>query len=318
MTEENLIFIKGGAYNDIKKALRQWIDLYSKDLQVGLAFSLYKNGRANHVIQVDEKLDNIRFFFLVNYLKYPENIDYNVDVEGFTFGKDDNIFKGEKLLVYISLTDTEGDNVFVTTAKNKHYKYDFGGKIVDSRENKRYIVPYLTTFEYAETLKVRHKEKTSKSNVVFKNEIEIRFKIISSIIALCMLIGLITRWLNPPIFKEYGFILGMGIGLWFFADYKMLQSNKHYVYSLVIAFCYLLFILFYHGTFDDGLLDYGALYPLSLLLIQKPARYIFRLTYKREPVIHKPILTFADGLYLFVLFIGLSVFPYILMHILLI
>lgn len=318
MTEENLIFIKGGAYNDIKKALRQWIDLYAKDLQVGLAFLLYKNGRGNHVIQVDKNLDNTRFFFLVNYLKYPENIDYNVEVEGFTLGKDDNIFKGEKLLVYISLTDTEGDNVFVTTAKNKHYKFDFGGKIVESREKKRYLVPNSTSMEYAETLKVRQKVKTKsfKNKDLLKNEIEIRFKLISSIIALFMFIGLIIQKFNPQIFKEYGFIFGMGIGLWFFVDYKMLQFNKLYIYSLGIAFCFLLYILFYHGSFDDNVLDYGALYPISFLLIQKPTRFFFMLVFKREPVINKPILTFGDGLYMIVLFIGLVVFPFILIHIL--
>jgi hypothetical protein len=28
---ENTIFIKGGAYNDVKKALRQWVNLYTSD-----------------------------------------------------------------------------------------------------------------------------------------------------------------------------------------------------------------------------------------------------------------------------------------------
>lgn len=40
MTTENLIWIKGGAYKDIKKALRQWIDLYANESLAFLGYCL--------------------------------------------------------------------------------------------------------------------------------------------------------------------------------------------------------------------------------------------------------------------------------------
>ena len=90
---DNLITIKGGVYNDIKKALKQWIELYNDQLQDELTFELYKNGRGNHIIKADNRLDNELFYYLVNYLKYPKNIEYNIKIEGFTIGKDKKIVR---------------------------------------------------------------------------------------------------------------------------------------------------------------------------------------------------------------------------------
>lgn len=80
MLQNNLILINGGAYTEVKKALKKWIDLYSDQLENDLDFQLYKNGNGNHVIKVDDKLNNESFFYLVNYLNYPEGIDYKVDI----------------------------------------------------------------------------------------------------------------------------------------------------------------------------------------------------------------------------------------------
>jgi hypothetical protein len=64
-SQKNTLFIKGGAYADIKKALRQWIDSYASQLEPGFIFKIYKNGRGSHVIQADERLDNILFYWLI-------------------------------------------------------------------------------------------------------------------------------------------------------------------------------------------------------------------------------------------------------------
>lgn len=141
MEIDNLVIIKGGAYNDVKKALKQWIDMYSRDLENGMTFKLYKNGKGNHIIQADKNLDNERFYYLINYLKYPVGIVYNVDIKGFTFGKDCNQLKGKDLLVYISPTDDEFDNVFVTTSDNENLKIDFGGKIIEISDDRIYNHP---------------------------------------------------------------------------------------------------------------------------------------------------------------------------------
>ncbi len=272
MTTDNLILINGGAYNDIKKALRQWIDLYSKDLQDDLTFQIFKNGRGNHLIQADKRLDNERFFYLVNYLNYPENIEYKIDIEGYTKGKDKNELINKDLLVYISPTDKEYDNVFVATSDNKNFKVDFGGKITETRDKRLFKYPPDTLLKNPETLTNNRKEiqqKEEKSNV---KSIDKRFNILATIAFSLTLIGIILNQTSPLIFIKFSFFLGLGIGVWFFSDYKMLQSDRHYFYCLGIAIAYLLFIITNNGDFNKSVLDYGALYPLTLLIIQKTCK----------------------------------------------
>lgn len=74
MTDCNFIIIEGGAFVDIKKALRQWIDLYSESIDKECSLELYNNGFGKHIVKVDNRIDNERFCYLLNYLKYPENI----------------------------------------------------------------------------------------------------------------------------------------------------------------------------------------------------------------------------------------------------
>lgn len=313
MTTENLIIIKGGAYSDIKKALKQWIDNYSKDLQSDLTFQLFKNGRENHVIQADKSLDNERFFYLVNYLNYPEDIEYKIDIEGYTIGKDKIQLKDKELLVYISPTDEEYDNVFVTTSENENFKVDFGGKITETKNKRLFKYHTDLILKYPETIKINRKEIEHKEETINEKSIDKRFEILTIIAVFLTLIGIILNQVEPQFFRQFSFLLGIGIGVWFFSDYKMLQSDRHYFYSLGVAIGYLLFILTNNGEFNKGIIDYGALYPLTLLLVQKPARLIFKATLDREPLVERPAPTFWDGVYMAILFLGLAVLPYIIM-----
>ncbi|MGQ3677993.1 hypothetical protein [Tenacibaculum discolor] len=313
VTTENLIIISGGAYNDIKKALRQWINLYSKDLQDDFTFQIFKNGRGNHIIQADKRLDNEQFFYLVNYLNYPENIEYKIDVEGYTKGKDKHQLRDKDLLVYISQTDREYDNVFVTTSDNENFKVDFGGKITETRDKRIFKYPTDLLLENPETLKNNRKEIQQKDEKINENGIDKRFKILALIVVSLTLIGIIINQIDSVIFLKFSFFLGLGIGIWFFSDYKMLQSDRHYLYSLGIAIGYFLLILTKNGEFNKNVLDYGALYPLTLLVIQKPTRLIYKALLNREPIIDRPPPTFWDGVYMIVLFLGFGVLPFILM-----
>ena len=312
VTTENLIIINGGAYNDIKNALRQWIDLYSKDLQDDLTFQIFKNGGRSHIIQADKRLDNERFFYLVNYLNYPENIEYKVDIEGYTKGKDKNRLRDKILFVYISAADREYDNVFVTTSDNENFKVDFGGKIKEIRDKRTFKSPTDILLENPEILKIKRKEIQQKDEKINDSKIDKRFKIIAITVISLILIGIIINQTDPVIFRKFSFFLGLGIGVWFFSDYKMLQSDRHYLYSLGIAIGYFVFILTKNGEFNKNVLDYGALYPLTLLVVQKPTRLIFKAILNREPVIDKPPPTFWDGVYTIVLFLGFGILPFIL------
>jgi hypothetical protein len=143
--------------------------------------------------------------------------------------------------------------------------------------------------------------------------IDKRIKILAIIVVSLVLIGIIINQADPELFRQFSFFLGLGIGVWFFTDYKMLQSNKHYLYSLAIAIVYFLFILTKIGEFNQNILDYGALYPIILLVVQKPTRLIYKLILNKEPIIDRPPPTFWDGVYIIVLFFGFGVLPFIFM-----
>lgn len=313
---DNLILINGGAYNDIKKALRQWIDLYSKDLSDGLTFQIFKNGRGNHIIQADKRLDNDKFFYLVNYLNYPENTEYKIDIEGYTTGKDKNQLEGKRLLVYISKTDKGYDNVFVTTSENQNFKVDFGGKITETRENKIFNYPTDLLLEYPETIKINRKTIVQKEDEINEKKLEKRFKLLSIITFSLTIIGLTINLFDPELFRKISFFLGMGIGAWFFGDYKMLQSDKLYLYCLGLATGYFLFILALNGEFNKGILDFGALYPITLLMVQKPTRLLYKTIFNREPEVDRPPKSYWDIPYMMILFLALAALPFIIMDIL--
>ncbi len=312
VTTENLIIIKGGSYFEIKKALGQWIKLYSKELQNDLAFQLFKKGDREHLILADKRLNNLNFFYLVNYLNYPEGIDYKIDIEAFTVGKDNNQLKDKKILVFIPQTDTKFDNVLVTTNENENYKVDFSGKITQTEIIKSFSEPIDLILENPETLKVNIKVIVKKNKNLNENIISKRFKILSVITVSMTVIGIIINRFDHQLFREFSFLLGMGIGLWFFTDYKMLQINRFYNYSFGIAIGYLFFVLSINLEFYKSILYFGVLHPLTLLLLQKPTRLIYKATLNREPVIERPPPTFWDGIYTIILLISLAIIPFII------
>jgi len=312
MQIDNLISIKGGAYNDIKKALRQWIDLYSKDLADGLTFELYKNGIENYSIQADKKLDNERFYFLINYLNYPEGIDYKIDIEGFTIGKEKNQLKGKDLIVYISPTDNEYDNVFVTTSENKCFKIDFGGRITEEKNLKLYQLPLNLNQGISEIILVENKLKIKDEIETEYNKLDRRFKIICVIIVSAFIITLLL-FQSHPNFPTINYAIGFTVWGWLTYDYKILQVNKLYFGSLGLGVAILLYgyILSQKVIHEDNfsLILIGTTMPIFFLILQKPLRLIFKKIMKREPKVERPAPSFADGVYITIIWLSSVLIP---------
>ena len=303
----NLIIIKGGVYNNIKESLGQWISIYRDNLKDDFTFELYKNGQSNHIIKVDNRLGNELFFFLINYLKYPEGIESKISIEGFTTGKNDNIFKNKKLLVFISSADEEYDSVFVTTSENRTYRYDFEGKIgkiIDVKLNRNYKQPPDFSLENPKILNIS--EYIRKSEEISVKRIDKRFKIISFIGLVLLLIAHVIYLTDIDTFLIIFCVIEIGISGWFLSDYKMLQSNRHYIYCLLISIAFLGYGLLLKETLNFNIdpVIIVALYPLSLLVIQKPARLIFKSYFGFEPVVDKPAPTIEDGVYSLILIFG--------------
>ena len=316
MTIDNLIIITGGAYNDLKKALRQWIDLYSADLQNDLTFELYKHGRGHHIIKADDRLDNERFYYLVNYLNYPEGLDYKIDIEGVTTAKEQNELQNQKILVYIPPNDSDKDNVFVVTSNNETFKIDFGGKIAKVSGHKTYTYPDIPQLLSPEIIRVYKKQAADDKKEKLKDNPEKRFRTIS-LVALCAtIISLFTLFNDNQTFFKATFLLGIGLGVWFLIDYKMLQVDKYYLYCLFIATAFLVYgiLIKMHFSNDSiNLLDLGSLFSMSLLIVQKPLRLIYKKIFKREPVVDRPSPTFWDFVYTLLLFVAFLGLPFFMM-----
>lgn len=317
MINDNTIFIKGAAYNSVKKALRQWLDLYSEDLQDDLSFTLSKNGHTGYIIKADERLDNERFYYLVNYLKYPEEIEYTIDIEAFTTGRYENSLKNKKLLVYISPNDKEFDNVFVTTSENKNYKIDFGGKISEANESKIFQLPEIINLDSPELIKLNKYETSRSKEEKSKKQIEKRFKIIGSIAIALFIISLFIIFYDIQIFINVTSYLGLGLGFWFLTDYEMLRSDKLYHNALVISISFLIYGLILREELITFILDFvlwATSYPLAILIIHWPLRKIFITTFKREPIIEFRNGRFSNIIYSIILLFAPMVLSFITMH----
>jgi hypothetical protein len=313
MTIDNLIVIKGGAYTDVKKALRQWINLYAEDLQDDFVFKVFKNGRGKHVILADERLDNNLFYYLVNHLNDPEDINYKIDLEGFTTGKEDNILKNQKILVYISSTDRDGDNVFAVTSEGENFKIDFGGKIIKTSESKVYNMPMDLTFENEEILRVNKNELKEIQEQETWFTVNNRFKAISIIIltfflSTCFILFVLQDWDS---FFTSMWVLNFSILAWFFADYEMLRENKFYLRCFGIAALCGVYGFILTNRYGDGVFIFLGTMPLNYLIVQKPIRLAYLKLLKREPKITRigkfAILNgkFADLIYTLILISGL-------------
>jgi hypothetical protein len=316
--QNNNIIIKGGTYLQIKKALEQWIELYIEHLKDKTKFKLFKVGSNEYRIKVDERLDNERFFFLINYLKYPEGIKYNVDVVGYTIGKDKNIFEANNLLVYIPENDDEYDNVYVVMEDNSTYKVDFNWSITEVEGQRSYSPPKITELFNPEIIKVdlNKKEKTNKINK--ENSIDKRYRIISIIAASVFVLGIFFPYFDEELLENFTCFYGFGLCIWFFMDYEMLQINKYFNMSFIISILFLFVIVMVNNkinVIETNLLLMAALSPISFLSIQKITRLLFIQIFKREPIPEKPSPSIADFIYTMILLFGFLLVPMFLMDI---
>ena len=306
---DNLIIIKGASCDDIEKVLQQWIYDYIDSLRDGLIFEIYKGGGQNILIKADIRLSDQMFFILTDYLKYPHNIKYNIQIEGFTTVQTDNMLKGQRIFVQIPAeTDKYGHSAYllITTNEGKKYKIDFAGRIEGAGENGDYKQPDDFTLYNPNVLTVRKADFSEEIKKRADRKIGKRFKPIAFIVLVIVLIGHVFF---PEHLTEFLLFFGVGLWVWFINDYKMLQSNKYYMYCLAISiafcgYCLLIYILISKRNPSEasGIL-FAGLFSLVLLLVQYPTRKIYKTLFNREPVmIERGMNKFPDYVYLAILF----------------
>jgi hypothetical protein len=307
----NLITVQGGAFTDVKKALQQWADGYSDQLPKDYTIKLYRNGRGNHVV-VPDPLENIDlFFYLVNYLEYPEDITYKVKVEGFVTGKGDARIEGKAILVYVPEDDKEYDNVYVVTEEGKQYKIDFGGKITAVQSNKSYEVPNLGELSAPSLISMPVVKEEAKEGI--QDKLKNRFDLIYKLCILLFAVNIIVPEITGDFlfFGKSTMILQMGVMLWFMMDEELLQMDRFFVRCLAISLAVLLYqalIFIVHGEIQAVDTSLGSMMPISYLVVNWPARKLFVKLLKREPEFRGE--TFADIIYTFVV-VGSVAIPFI-------
>ncbi|MCH8486851.1 MAG: hypothetical protein LAT75_08295 [Candidatus Cyclonatronum sp.] len=320
MPFDNLILIKGGAYNKIKKALKDWLELYSDTVQEGLIFQIFKKEKGFHIIQVDKILDNEIFFSLINYLKYPVGIEYKITIEGFTIGKAIKCLRDKNLLVYISPYNIEYDNVLLVTSDNINFKVDFDGNVTKVADTKIYWIPEGFQFEIKETItfaKSNLKNTESKKSTIKTAK---RFRIISLIIVALISSTYLTLIISQELklFYDYTSVIGVGIWFWFWADDIMLRENKLYKYCIYISISFAIYGVLLHSLYGHlifSLILWSSLLPLTILIMQKPLRHLYLKNFKKEPIINS-MGKLSDFFYTLILFFGSLFIPMLLIDLL--
>lgn len=301
------ILINGGSIQNVKKALKQWIDLYQNDLVHGLSFELYNIQKGKHLIDVDKELSNEHFFYLINYLKYPEGIDYNIDITGYT--KLENK-ESTPIQVFIPINDTEYDNIHYITEQSKAYKFDLGGN-VSKVELKRPFTP-LSENNLTRNLKAKFttsKKISNEKNIDFRNENFIGGTRVSIFL---FIITISCYFVFEQIFNFCYIAVSFCFAIWLHLDYKVLQRLDHFIKLLIFSIIISILPSFLTIETDKGtrfILELSAIMPFCYLLVQLPIRLLFKLLVNREPIIERPSPSFEDGLYAISLTILLFAFP---------
>ncbi len=310
MERDQIILIHGGAYTDVKKALVQWIVLYKEAVGPDFQFQLYKLDRGQHLIQVDARVDNEHFFYLVNYLYYPEGIHYKVVVEGYTTWRDMDV------LVFMPEEERQPDNVYLVTTEKQVFKIDFGGKVNEVVMTKEYSRPDIDLASLPPPERIRQQSAIAHNQPAATaqkrlfstgDHPERRFKtIILIVIALFILSYLEVG--HRDRFQMINSGIALAVAGWLFYDYKLLQQRKYYAFSVALATAILFYgyylVLHFSPPGESKSFAQATLIPFLFLALQYPSRYTFKVLMKREPVVDRPAPSVADFFYMAVLWMG--------------
>lgn len=126
---DKIILIKNVDFEKVKLASQQFCNQYNQQKYLAV-LNLIKIDNHKTVITFPFDIDFVNFCFLVNYLKYPNDISYNAEISGWTTTKSSDEWMTEKsvnklVMVFIPNDDQEFDNVYMTTNDNIGYKLGF-------------------------------------------------------------------------------------------------------------------------------------------------------------------------------------------------
>lgn len=312
--QHSYVIIDNPDVNSIKSAFKQWLGLYTHELPDGMTFVLFEVENARYGISISETIENQFFFFLVNYLKFPENMETMKDVVGYTTGNSNIDLFGVDIMVYNSTDASEFDCVYITSLRNVCFKWEFSDDFALVECRRSYQLPEPFHPVTIETFVVKNEIENQKG--IHQNDlIRKRFNVISAIVlafySIVPLLNIHSLDRDMTIYVGSYFVAG-----WLLFDYTLLRIRKYYLLSVGLCLVILAIGIFLtrtpHLDNTNELLLIGVFSPLSILMLQLPARKLFLLIMKREPIVERPAPTMSDALYSMFLFFGGYGLPFII------
>ena len=146
-SNDKLIIIEGTNYEDIKNVITAFCKMYNKE-SIKVTPRLIKISITKFAILFPYDVDFEIFCYLVNYLTYPMELKWNVEVTAWTTTTKNDIWitsttADKKIMIFIPPDDDEYDNVYLLTSENICYKLEFAGeeeKLI-LQTSKRYTPP---------------------------------------------------------------------------------------------------------------------------------------------------------------------------------
>lgn len=126
---DKLIVVTDVSKNNIEEVLNNFCKLYNEE-KVQAYLLLHQLGISRFAISFPQDIEGEIFYYLINYLVYPENMDWNASVKAWATnsGTDEfipNAGRNKRACFYIPQEDTEHDNVYMTTEDNINFKIGF-------------------------------------------------------------------------------------------------------------------------------------------------------------------------------------------------
>jgi hypothetical protein len=306
--KENVIYIENGKYSDIQDSLKKWIESYAEKLPNNFKFKLYKVDEKNTVIELSADIENVLFYFLVNYLTYPEGLIQKVTVKGFTRIEDNKRFSStilnEPVQIFIPKDDSEFDIVFGTMKSGATFKINFGGKITKVNSDIEYNIP---DYDYknvtSQTLGIDKElilEKQKKSEIKKFNQ---RFILIATI----YFVGTVIAgyfYTKTDQFLIVVKISSFSLIVWVMFEHSLLRKVSVYLKMLAVAIFLALWGHFLSVENTNDVWLKATRLSLIFLVLQKILRFIYILIYKREPEFDNTGKLMVDRVYFFILFFG--------------
>lgn len=154
---DKLVIVKNAYYSDLKKVVIGFCNMYNNEAYIALP-RIIKLAERDFAITFPYDIDFEFFCFFVNYLKYPMDISWTAETIGWTTIKQDEgrVAKdafNKKVMLFVPDDDTDGDNVYFTTADNIGFKHGFAvreGKQILETPKKLFLKPQIDITELAD------------------------------------------------------------------------------------------------------------------------------------------------------------------------